>query len=89
MKVTVDVTRNHIQRGTRSNCGYCPIALAIKEIIKGPYDFSVRAASICFTKRSYQLPESAQNFICDFDAGWKVIPFSFELDIGEEYLKAA
>ena len=81
MKVKVNVTQNHIQRGRRSNSNYCPIALALKETL-GLKTVSVSDGVLFgggYERLRVQLPLHARKFIRAFDDKKAVKPFSFTL----------
>jgi hypothetical protein len=77
----IKVTRDHIMRGVRVSVSGCPIGLAIQETTGFTYE-----VSHCHAHRSgditvVRLPPSAKRFISDFDGGWEVSPFEFELPV--------
>jgi hypothetical protein len=82
MKVRVEVTKNHIQRGRKGNVNYCPIALALKEQL-GLRQVRVGGIHITFGPQfgglSVRLPRQAAKFITAFDEKEPVKPFSFTL----------
>ena len=92
-KLSVKVTRKHINKGMRYNSQCCPIALALKEQIKlndKEYWLVVGdEASVCIKTgkisysikriKQYYLPLAAQIFINTFDRGKSVKPITFEL----------
>ncbi len=94
MITKIDVTREDIDNGTKRACGLCPVALAAKRVV-APF-MRVAAYSTALelvtTERPFRpdtlhrLPATATSFIIDFDRGSPVEPFSFELDIPEEFL---
>lgn len=83
-KIEVEVTKEHLRNGYRSNCKKCPIALAIKDGLApedADKDVIVRHRYVKIGKFSYALPLKAQDFIVRYDA-WeigKVKPFKFTL----------
>ena len=92
-KLLVQVTQNDINHGQRKNCGYCPIALAVKRTIKfseneelrllvylSSIEFNNAYDSHCTISRSNN-SKKVQNFIKNFDNGRNVEPFSFFLTI--------
>lgn len=80
MKITIDVTQEHIDYGEAGNSESCPIALMLKE--QGYKDVSV-GDECMFQYEGIEwwapLPNIAINFIKEFDDGNKVEPFSFEI----------
>lgn len=85
MKITVKVEQKHINNGTKGNCYSCPIARAISDIdgmewvqvdhfdIKGTFN----GVGFCMTT-----PQICKRFMFDFDQGYPVTPFEFELEVG-------
>lgn len=88
MKITV--TRDHIRRGLRWSCLYCPVALAIRGAIAGT-EASIFADvdEIRVNGRAYPTPRRARTFmrrlddINDIADRKQLRQFSFELPIGE------
>jgi hypothetical protein len=83
----IKVEQRHIDKGVRSNCEACPIALAVLEqypdahavtvdddIVAGIDEFD---AEHCVR---FHMSTAALDFMCDFDEGRAVKPFEFELD---------
>jgi hypothetical protein len=97
MKVTVQVTRDDIRRGQPEKCQYCPIAHALRRVIKPECGFLVTEfwvaiyPTIHTSGPSYdaRLPLFAHLFVKSFDNCEQVEPITFDLDIPEEYLKVA
>lgn len=83
MKITV--TQKDIDKGLKSTCYYCPIALAFKRKIKSeiPCGVAVNAKNVHhFHGKSwerYNLPKEAKKFIQKFDNDQPVKPFTFEI----------
>lgn len=74
----------------------CPIARAVRrhkklkraevgtnsvDIPNDYLDMGNNTKAILSWGKSIKLPEEAENFVADFDCGFKVKPFSFELEI--------
>lgn len=82
MKLTVNVTQQHIQKGTRNDCRRCPVALALNE--QHPCENGWRVSWL-YARRDpsvlgAKLPENAQRFVTKFDDGKRnVEPFTFDL----------
>ena len=84
----ITVTARHIAAGVREDCENCPIALAILESIPGIGYVAVGPGTCTIgadgrdtgTGTDVDLPESALNFIWDFDDGGHPKPFTFTLD---------
>lgn len=72
----IKVTQDHIDRGKAFNCGYCPVALAIREQAE---TVAVSRREVRITAWHYDLPRSAQRFIDRFDLRKPVKPFTFIL----------
>jgi hypothetical protein len=90
MKIIVSVNEKHIANGKAENAGSCPIALAIKELLpKKKSNLRVRACVVGFSRviRKAILPVEAKEFIKAFDAGKKVKPFIFLLEIPKTHLR--
>lgn len=84
--ITISVTRSHIRKGERVDCRKCPIALAIGEHYKAP--FQVESCRVTFPLEEGRwhyasLSASAFDFICAFDDHCKVKPFEFVLEVPE------
>lgn len=92
--VSVRVTSDDIASGKRKDACHCPVALALKraypesEIFAGDdgelYTYQAPAAP---RVRVASLPPVANRFIEEFDDGYAVQPFSFTLDIPDQYLR--
>ena len=87
MKITVE--QFYIDAGVKGDCARCPIALAILGQAALPVsvwpDFGLGVDQPYFNSRlngtRYPLPPEANEFAVKFDAGEKVSPFSFEIDL--------
>jgi hypothetical protein len=84
---TVNVTAEHIARGTRDSCRFCPVALAVKEAFPNIELVAVDSAHVTMgggPRRGgwieIDLPDGATRFIETFDIGDPVQPFTFELN---------
>ncbi len=79
----IKVTKTHIKNGMRDSSCFCPIALAVKKIIKPPSarDVEVEYHLCRINNLYYRLPQTAREFITAFDNGHHVEPFEFELDL--------
>jgi hypothetical protein len=94
MLTTIHVTETDIQNGKEGDCALCPIALSLKRYIDERYSVFVHddSASMASFERldmipPIPLPQEAKAFIKAFDCFLPVAPFSFQLDIPEEFLK--
>ncbi len=77
---TIKVTEEHIQVAS-GGCYDCPIALALLDETGRRWGVS---AVTCFYRSGslvLALPESARQFVADFDARREVLPFEFELPL--------
>jgi hypothetical protein len=80
----VEVKWDHIGNGKRGQCRFCPIALAT--IPHFPGDCLVEVGNWIEVARGKRkahrlMPAGARQFMEQFDHGFPVSPFSFELDI--------
>jgi hypothetical protein len=87
MRITIDVTADDIANGVRGRCSTCPVALAVRRV-PGLEKWEVGGMSAFYGASSFPLPCAASRFIMDFDGGRPVEPFSFEVDVPDEYLTA-
>lgn len=91
MKVAINITEEHIKKGSRCESRSCPIALAVNETLKPDYYVSVyyhiTVRQGTDTIHSVLTPQVAFDFIKGFDAKIPVSPFQFEIDIPEKLLK--
>lgn len=74
----IKITQKDIEQGYPCECRGCPISLAAERA--GMIDPIVTNDYITELHKSYILPQVAQKFIDDFDAGVKVQPFEFEIE---------
>jgi len=80
----IEVTRDDIRRGHPEDDCRCPVSLAIRRAVG--LDTSVGDGVIVVDYATpWQIeiwsPEEVIQFVEDFDAGRKVKPFAFELDL--------
>ncbi len=80
-RITVNVTKNHIDNGRRNDCSECPIALAIIDQLKWTHqdiNIEVRTGHIKIKKRNqsyfYNLSMAFYDFVNRFDSGDTVTP---------------
>lgn len=91
--IRVNVRREHIKKGKRRSCSYCPIALALMELSK-IYGWGLLAVNIGGTEgqiylegigKQFYLPKKAQDFIRDFDGAIygneEYKPFHFDIQL--------
>lgn len=83
----VNVKDYHIERGVMSDCGKCPVALALYEAVSeatgipmGEFFIYVDglSAQIGFIDE-YYVPDEVTSFIGDYDNSIAVKPFTFKL----------
>ena len=91
-RIRIDVTAEHIAKGRRVSCHLCPIARAMKPVVDGRISIAEENVYGILKDRpqiqwSRRLPRRAQAFICAFDDGLPVKPFSFILTIPRAWLK--
>lgn len=94
----VYVTEDDISRAGYG-CFSCPIAMALTQCLKVPFIGSVQSkkieiiatgpAAMGIIVYKTPLPLEAQEFIKNYDVYQMGNPFSFEVDIPNEYLKEA
>ncbi len=84
MKHRIVVTQEDIDKGEKLECSSCPIALAMKRVIKCKSVFVASAtATVCwsgFNTETSKLPTRAGLFVRNFDGGMKVKPFVFSVN---------
>jgi hypothetical protein len=80
----IRVSRECIKDGQKDDMCYCPIGLAIRRR-HGFTDVRVDRQAIYFVRGEQEyvrvLPHDAQQFILRFDAGHRVEPFTFDLEL--------
>jgi hypothetical protein len=76
-KFTVDVTQEDIIRGIRANRCSCPIARAARRALGCLVIVDHRG--IFTSDYKYEHTVETKRFVNDFDAGYSVEPFSFNL----------
>lgn len=89
MKLSVNVTQDHIARGKRGNSESCPVALAIRELLpEGSYvavdEDRIYVESRTWVAGTYVKADASDEvveFEHLFDSGEPVEPFSFEVDL--------
>lgn len=93
MKIKLSISSDDIKHGVLNCNTDCPVARAVKSVLKYKYRRNVRAYNthVRFTRmiKHFWYPSSVERFINRFDAGKPVKPFNFELDLPELYLKSA
>lgn len=81
----IQITQEHIDNGKRAECSLCPIALAIKKVIKSDLNVGTGYGNIWISGHEVdwytKTPEVARVFMFQFDRQYSVKPTKFELDI--------
>lgn len=77
MKIKIE--QKHIDKGRRYNAKLCPIALAMKDVL-GDGCMASRDTLYRYNER-FNTPQCVVEFMRNYDAGWKVEPMEFELNI--------
>lgn len=78
--MVINVTQEHIDRGTKKECSKCPVALALKDA--GFPNAFVGVFSIWpFEMTRLDVSNEVEEFIAAFDCGSIVKPFSFNLEL--------
>ena len=80
MKHTINVTQEDILLGVEVSCDGCPIARAISRAIPSSKVFVLGDKAI-IDSVWVSLPRECLEFVCRFDNGLPVAPFSFTLDL--------
>jgi len=91
----IEVTEDHIALGLVGSCAQCPVALAVKSILREGYGARVTVKMIsiirgaqCHTQ--YEVPKNVSDFIARFDlrgSGDRLPkPFSFDLELSQQVL---
>lgn len=91
---TIGVTQEDIDRGQRCDSHFCPIAMAVIRHITPDVIVDVTyRVDLSWLGDNYEeydvsipLPHPVQYFIGRFDAGHRVLPFDFQLDLPVEVL---
>lgn len=80
--IQISVTADDINAGIKNHCSKCPVALAVCRHL--PMTEEVTSVSVWLgDDKAIDLPATARNFIRAFDAGERVEPIIFELEVAE------
>ena len=85
--VLISVTQEHIDKGVKTSCGSCPIAIAAKEVFIEGIEIAVGINCIGIDTYFVDVPGPARRFIRAFDDGKFVRPFSFEIDVPKRLVR--
>lgn len=85
MKYIVNVTQADIDAGKELDCEACPIALAVSRATGRKMVVARGEVAQCGGSWEVKLPRIAVNFVDRFDAGERVVPFSFVIDLPIEH----
>jgi hypothetical protein len=87
---TINVTAEHIARGTPGECAHCPVALAIQDALPGLAGVAVGNAEISILPKprgswiEVDTPRGVPYFVLRYDSTGTGEPFSFDLDYPAE-----
>lgn len=86
MILHLTVTQDHIDRGERSDCASCPVALAFWEAFPGATHVVVMPWGVALYQDQRVLaygffPRTVTDWIVDYDAHVTVQPFECDVDI--------
>src|SRR4029077_5439608 len=88
---TIRVTQEDIDRATRKSSSRCVVALAIARQIPDAARVEVDVQSVRFTqgdvRREFVVPPVVASYVCDFDAGDEIHPFTFRLRTDREVVR--
>lgn len=89
--MTINVTQHHIDIGKQQSLDFCPVALAIKDVVGFPWVLVspgvvflggvIECMRLMGLDKRMPLPEIASRFVEAFDEGDPVAPFQFELEV--------
>ena len=80
--IEVRVTQDHIDQGQKRICSFCPVALAIRDILGKRRMRVVKVGGMTVTvgdNDAWSFSPAIQRFIARFDNGETVKPFKFYL----------
>lgn len=93
MWTKIKVTKADIDKGVRCKSRLCPIARAVRKIVKRDVMVEVTGRWISLgtdpRDNDAYVPKSAGTFIANFDDGKKVKPFCFSANIPQKFLREA
>jgi hypothetical protein len=80
-KQDIEISRDQLKDG-KSRAFHCPVAKAAKRRFKAR-EAAVTGFFVYIKKHQYELPQSARDFIRNFDEGHDVKPIRFYVESGE------
>ena len=92
----IEVTQLDISKGSLCRSTDCPVALAIDRVLDARFyaivtmwTITIQPFNLVRLRAGWKTvcPPMAQAFVREFDKQNEVVPFNFELNIPEEYLK--
>jgi hypothetical protein len=86
MRITVQVTQRDIRLGKHGDPWNCPIARAIKRVVRRGAMEGVIGSYFYLGTETRKLPAKAERFVSDFESKAEVYPFSFVLNVPAKYL---
>jgi hypothetical protein len=94
LEVEIKVKPKHIKEGRHSSPAFCPVALAINDILPPGHTAGVYPKMIyivisdpCWPETRIPTPPKVATFERQFDNHFTPSPFTFTLDIPEKFLK--
>jgi len=90
-KINLNITKDNIKNGERTNPGKCPIANSVMDTVKNVIYVSILPQEATIKVKTGKkieafrgkLPEKAFNFIRNFDDGLRVNPFNLTLELNK------
>lgn len=92
MLVTIEVTQEMLTTGTRASCASCPVALGVTAVLAPQFKAKVSNYFISILEgesvlhRQWRSNDLAKKML-DIDSGFVLRPFSFLLEIPDQYLR--
>jgi hypothetical protein len=75
------VTQSDIDNGQESHCQLCPVALALKRVLRAGEEFIVHHVNATIRCEGYTMPKRTREFIWSFDERGPVKPFRFRMTL--------
>ncbi len=89
MIIPITVTQSNINSGLRKDAISCPTALTLKYIFPNvelavmPQGITIEISQKPYYKIIHKFGDDMNKWICDFDAGRKVYPVTFGMEIAQ------